>query len=193
MLSDIFNDGEFVREMGDILDILLMLIRSQVNGPIQDKARQKKLKYMDMKESQRSVIAALSINYENIYKNHQNIDEVSRGAEQNSKDNIEIGLNMNTLSSKTNLSYNNLYKIVDELMNLDYVERHNSLIDRRQVLVNLTENGRKMLDEFDKFSYLMAEKLFLKSLTQDEKVEMRSLSVNLIKIMQKINPNVIDY
>ena len=92
----------------------------------------------------------------------------------------EVGkCNMTEIVSNLKLAASSATGFVDRLVKYDYVSRQHSEEDRRQVLLEITTQGRKIQEKIRSESAKQL-KILLKDFTQDEIIQ-------LISLMQKIN------
>ncbi|MFX1256223.1 MAG: MarR family winged helix-turn-helix transcriptional regulator [Promethearchaeota archaeon] len=77
------------------------------------------------------------------------------------------GISIRELAKETSLSKSTLTSMLDRLENMGYIKRVASKIDRRKILIKLTEKDRRLRDKYIEVSQKM-NKLFYNGFTNDE-------------------------
>ncbi|MEG1710921.1 MAG: MarR family winged helix-turn-helix transcriptional regulator [Clostridia bacterium] len=144
---------QYHEDMGKNMDLLLFYHLGRIIRPIHEKVKDSGCEFMKLGSVQRNIIG-------NLYAHG----------------NCTIG----ELSGFANCSYKNMSKFLEEIESMGIVERYIESNNRRFIYVRITDNGKKLHEDFLNCAYSEAMKLFDEYFTDEEQM-------TLLKYYKEIN------
>ncbi|MBU3160777.1 MarR family transcriptional regulator [Clostridium frigoris] len=127
----------------------------------------------------------------NVVKPFENVSKNSLGPMQLGLLNFlkhEPSISMTEIATKLNVSKQQLTKLTDKLVEKNYIDRVNDLIDRRSIKITITEIGIQFLNEYEK-QVIDLMKIRFEKLSNENLLELREAVNSINKIMPLISDN----
>ena len=90
--------------------------------------------------------------------------------------------NSKLIAKKMNLSLSRVSRIIDKLVNNEFLERENSTIDRRTINIKLSEKGKKIKVKIENYRNECENKI-MKNIPPDKLKEIQEAFENIIDIL----------
>lgn len=121
----------------------------------------------------------------NVIKPFENVSKNSLGPMQLGLLNFlkhEDSISMTEISTKLNVSKQQLTKLTDKLYEKSYIDRSNDLKDRRSIKISITKSGIQFLNEYEN-QVLELMKIRFKKLSEENLLELHKAVNSINKIM----------